>query len=172
MVKSKAQKFFRRIVFLSGFGKMFPMNTRVLGIDIGLKRTGLAVSDSLGIGARPLPNRIPKSRNEDVAFILNLADELKIGTIVVGYPVLPRSGREGAMAVRARGFKEALEARIAELGNNIVVILSDECYTSKRAVNRLIESGIKKSKRLTLLDSEVARILVEEYLATRPQGSS
>jgi putative Holliday junction resolvase len=148
------------------------MIKRVLGIDIGLKRTGLAVSDALGIGARPLANRVPQSRKQDVDFVLSLTQDLNVETIVIGYPVLPRSGREGAMARRARGFKEALETGIKDLGYNIIVILSDECYTSKRAVTRLIESGIKKNKRLTLLDSEVARILVEEYLATKPEGGS
>jgi putative Holliday junction resolvase len=147
------------------------MNTRVLGIDIGLKRTGLAVSDELGISVRPLPNHTPQNRKQDVDFILKLASELGAGTIVIGYPVMPR-GNEGPMAKRARGFKEALESAISELNNGIVVTLLDESYTSKNAMNRLIESGIKRSERTGLLDSEVARMLVEEYLATRPGASS
>jgi putative Holliday junction resolvase len=143
------------------------MKKRVLGIDIGLKRTGLAVSDELGITARPLTNRTPKSRLEDVEFILSVCKEFDVGAIVIGYPVLPRSGDEGPMARRARGFKEALESAISQIKDDIVVVLFEECYTSKDAARRLIESGIKKTKRAQLLDSEVARILVEEYLATR-----
>lgn len=145
---------------------MLFMKKRVLGIDIGLKRTGLAISDELGISARALANRIPKSRLEDVEFVLSIAREFDVGAIVIGYPVLPRSGDEGPMAKRARGFKEALESAISEISDDIVVVLLDECYSSKNAAKRLIESGIKKNKRAKMLDSEVARILVEEYLAT------
>lgn len=140
------------------------MKKRVLGIDIGLKRTGLAISDELGISARPLANRIPQSRLEDVEFVLSLAKEFDVGVIVVGYPVMPRSGDEGPMAKRARGFKEALESAIGQIESNIIVVLWEECYTSQYAGKRLIQSGVKKKNRAKMLDSEVARILVEEYL--------
>lgn len=142
---------------------------RVLGIDIGLKRTGLAVSDALGISVRPLPNHQPKSRKEDVDFVLGLCEQEGVSVIVIGYAVLPQSGNESPMARRARGFKEALDAALSESKAAVEVVLIDECYTSKNAVKRLIESGIKKEKRKQMLDSEVARMLVEEYLArTRP----
>ena len=143
---------------------MADMAKRVLGIDIGLKRTGLAISDDLGISVRPLENRVPKSRIEDVEFILAIVNDLDVGTIVIGHPVLPQSGEEGPMARRARGFKEALEAAFRANNRDTVVVLVDECYSSKSALNRLIESGVKKGKRSQLLDSEVARMLVEEYL--------
>ena len=143
------------------------MGDRVLGIDIGIKRTGLAISDALGISVKPLPNLKPKSRKEDADFIIDLALGSHVKTIVIGYPILPRSGDEGPMAKRARGFKEALEELISSLGADILVVLIEECYTSQYAQKRLIQSGVKKKKRTQLLDSEVARMLVEEFLATQ-----
>ena len=53
-----------------------PQRRRVLGIDLGLKRTGLAVSDELGLSVRPLPNLTPKSRDEDVRFLVARAAPL------------------------------------------------------------------------------------------------
>lgn len=150
---------------------MQAMRTRVLGIDIGLKRTGLAVSDELGVSVRPLPNRAPQSRAQDVEFLLALCAELSVGIIVIGYPEMPRSGTEGPIGRRARGLKWALEEAIKDAKAHIIVTLIDESYTSKNAVSRLIDSGVKQSKRLSMLDSEVARMLVEEYLATREAKS-
>ena len=82
---------------------------RVLGIDLGLKRTGLAVSDELGLTARALPNLAPKSRAEDVAFLVELVRDEEIGDVVIGLASLPRSGNAGPMAKRAQGFARALE---------------------------------------------------------------
>lgn len=144
---------------------MRAMGKRVLGIDIGLKRTGLAVSDELGLSVRPLENRKPQNRLEDAKFIISLARELEVSDIVVGYPIAPHSGEEGPMAKRARGFKEALESEISTESVLVSVTLLDESYTSKNATKRLIASGVKKSKRNQLIDSEVARMLVEEFLA-------
>lgn len=147
---------------------MSQAHRRVLGVDLGLKRTGLAVSDELRMTTRALENLTPKSRAEDVARLVELCLELEVGDVVVGYPTLPRSGEEGPMARRARGFSEVL--REALLPHGVRVHLVDETGTSKMAARRLVESGIKRSKRKAALDSEAARLLIEHFVADIERG--
>jgi putative Holliday junction resolvase len=136
---------------------------KVLGVDLGLKRTGLAISDELGLTARALPNLTPKSRAEDVAFLVDVVEREGVSDVVVGLASLA-SGDDSAMAKRARGFAEALQTA---LGERARVHLVDESGTSKAAAARLVESGVRKGKRKAALDGEVARGLVLEWIAQR-----
>ena len=136
---------------------------RVLGVDLGLKRTGLAVSDELRLTTRALENLTPRSRAEDIATLVKLCRELEISDVVVGYPSLPRTGDEGPMARRARGFADALREALAEDG--VRVHLVDETGSSKLAAQRLVESGVKRSRRRAVLDAEAARVLIESFVA-------
>jgi putative Holliday junction resolvase len=141
---------------------------RVLGVDLGLKRTGLAVSDELGVTARALPNLVPRSRKEDVDFLVGQARDLVVSDVVIGLPAMPQSGDEGPMARRARGFAEALQQALDAAALAVRVHLVDETYSSRSAAARLVESGVKKGKRKESLDSEVARGLVLEWIAAHP----
>lgn len=149
-------------------GEMSPRGPgRVLGVDLGLQRTGLALSDELGITVRALENRIPQSRAADVAFLVELSRTWEVAHVVIGHPVMPRSGDEGPMARRARGFADALREAFEAAGwGHVQVLLADERGTSLRAAERLVAAGIRKSRRKAALDGEAARILVEEFLAT------
>ena len=136
----------------------------MLGIDPGIKRTGLAVSDPLGISVRALETLAPKSRAEDVAHVIALCRELEVEALVVGHPRLPKSGDEGGMARRARGFAQAIHAALCDAGLPSAVHLVDEGGTSIAASSRLVASGVRKSRRKAALDSEAARLLVEMFL--------
>jgi len=138
---------------------------KVLGIDLGIKKTGLAVSDELGIATRALPNLIPKSRQEDIEFLLKLCEQEQVEQVVIGYPLMPKSETEGPMAKRARSFAEKLQEELIKKNLNIKVNLLDERYTSKQAQERLINSDLSKKSRKSKIDSEVARILIEDFLA-------
>ncbi|MBI1948006.1 MAG: Holliday junction resolvase RuvX [Deltaproteobacteria bacterium] len=134
---------------------------RVLGIDLGLKRTGLAVSDELGLSVRALPNLTPKSRAEDVAFLVEQVRALEVVEVLVGKP------KSGAIEQRAPGFATALQRALddAKLAANVQLV--DEDFSSQQAAARLVESGVKKSERKAALDSESARGLVLGFLAGR-----
>lgn len=138
-----------------------PRRRRVLGIDLGLKRTGLAVSDELGLSVRPLPNLTPKSRDEDVRFLVAQVVELAVDDVLVGRP------KAGAIERRAPGFAEALQHALRQAGLGTCVHLVDEDFSSKDAAARLVASGVKKSERKAALDSEAARGLVLAFLASR-----
>lgn len=144
---------------------------RTLGIDLGLQRTGLAVSDELGLTTRGLPTLVPGSRAHDVAFLVELCRREGVVDVVVGLPLLP-SGQETPWSKRVRGFAAALQQGLREAGDDVggvVVHLADEGGTSKAASLRLVASQTKKSARKALLDSEAARVLVEDFLASRPR---
>lgn len=132
-------------------------------------RTGLALSDELGLTTRGLPNLTPRSRAQDVAFLVGLCRDHEVGDVAVGLPMLP-SGDDTPMTRRARGFAATLESGLREAGLETRVHLVDERGTSKAAAERLAQSEVKKSERKGMLDSEAARILIEDLLASRPRG--
>ena len=138
---------------------------RVLGIDLGMARTGLALSDELGLSTRPLPNLTPKSRKQDVDFLVELCATEGVEHVAVGLPLMPRSGDDGFMAKRARGFAAVLQDALRAVALPTLVHLVDERGSSSAAQRRLVESGIKKGRRAELIDSEAARVLVEELIA-------
>lgn len=139
---------------------------RVLGVDLGLKRTGLAVSDGVGITSRGLPNLTPRSRAEDVATLVKLCADEEVADVVIGLPLSPRSGDVSPMAKRAMGFAQALTDALVSTA--IKVHLVDERGTSKLASARLVQSDVKKGDRRALLDSEAARILIELFVDSGP----
>lgn len=131
----------------------------MLGIDLGLKRTGLAVSDELGISVRALPNLSPRSRAEDVAFLVEQVRALEVSDVLVGRP------KRGPIEQRAPGFAAALQAAIEVAGLSARVRVVDEDFSSQEAAARLVASAVKKSARKGALDSEAARGLVLAFLA-------
>ncbi|MDA0712818.1 MAG: Holliday junction resolvase RuvX [bacterium] len=138
---------------------------RILGVDLGIQRTGLALSDERHITTRALPNLIPKSRIEDVEYLLDLCQNNDVDVVIIGYPLMPRSETEGSMAKRARGFADCLEKTAKERNIKIFIYLLNEILTSKEATMRLVQSGIKKKDRSKLVDGEAARIFIEDFLA-------
>ncbi len=129
--------------------------SRSLGVDFGTKRVGLAVSDSLGLTARPL-SVVPRSSVVDE--VVNLVKELDIGTIVVGLPT-GLSGGEGVSASEARKLADELKTAAG-----VDVVLVDERFTSRMAEVALVESGMKRRKRRETVDKVAAAIILQDYL--------
>ena len=141
---------------------------RVLGIDVGLKRTGLALSDETGTAVRLLPNLHAASRQAALEKIISMVKEFDIEAVVIGMPD-PRTTGSIAIARRAQGLKHALDEVIASIGLSVATYLCNEALSSKRAMETLIESNVPQKKRLQLLDSASAAILVEDFLRQRPK---
>ncbi|OPZ24254.1 MAG: putative Holliday junction resolvase [bacterium ADurb.BinA186] len=139
---------------------------KVLGIDIGIKRTGMAVSDELGISVRMLPNLVAHKRALAVERIMNLVRQEKVDTILIGQPE-GQSEYSKAVLSRALGLKEELEKVIRENQETISVIMWDESYSSKKAAHILAHSGLKRKDRQLKLDAASAAVLVEEYLSSK-----
>lgn len=134
---------------------------KVLGLDLGLKRTGMAISDETGTVVRRLANLVSESRRQAVEEILRLVMNEDVSVVVIGLPV---GQSENAIAKRAVGLKEALLEAFQEKEISTLVTLWDEQKTSQKAAANLAKNQIQKSKRKDLLDAESAAVLVEDYL--------
>jgi putative Holliday junction resolvase len=131
---------------------------RVLALDLGKKRIGLALSDPLGITAQGLPTLERTNIRQDLAALARLAEEHHVGLILVGYP-LHMSGREGRQVEYARDFASRLAER-----TGLEVRFWDERLTTVEAQRVLKSSGISIAKRARAVDQLAAQILLESYL--------
>jgi len=135
-----------------------PANSRILALDLGKKRIGLAISDPLGITAQGLPNLVRSNKRTDLAAIEALARERGVGLILMGNPLNMRGG-EGRQSQWVRDFAGALEER-----TGLPVKLWDERLTSVEAGRVLRASGISIEKRAAAVDRLSAVILLQSYL--------
>ena len=133
---------------------------RILSLDIGKRRIGVAVSDPLGLVARPVQTLQSVSLNADVAKVIEIARELEAEKIVVGDP-LHMSGDAGTMSNRAHKFGEALHE-----ASGLPVEYCDERLTSVEAQRILQESGVPPRKARGQIDAVAAAVILQSYLNT------
>jgi len=135
---------------------------RVLGIDYGRVRHGLAMSDEDEVLASPLPNlKRSKSSDADVRAISELAAEKGIGRIVIGLP-LQMDGTEGEMSDEVHAFAERVRG-----GTGLPVSLIDERLTSAEAERVLLEGNVSRRKRKGLRDGLAAVLILQAELDRR-----
>jgi len=135
---------------------------RVLGVDPGEKRLGIALSDPNNTIASPLMVLKHVSRDKNAARILEIARENECDRIVVGH-ALSAEGEETFASRRGRRLAGAIRAQLTE-GENRVVLLHDEHGTTKRAQQIRREMGVTRAKRSGHLDSLAAAIILQSYL--------
>ena len=131
---------------------------RVLAVDWGARRVGLALSDPTGLLATGLPTLEVKSREEAIAQVARVAREREAERIVVGLPLL-LSGRRGEAAERAEDFAHALGAMAG-----VPVELLDERLTSALSLRRLHETGMRGARARARVDQGAAVALLETWL--------
>ncbi|HLG35608.1 MAG TPA: Holliday junction resolvase RuvX [Bacteroidia bacterium] len=134
---------------------------RIIAIDYGLKRTGIAVSDSDGVIAFPLET---VSSKETILYLKKYLMKEKVDCIVVGMP-RQINGSDSSIAQQVREFIREVKNKIP----NVEVKEEDERYTSVLAKRTLIDSGVKKMQRRdkSLVDVTSATILLQGYLEKR-----
>jgi putative Holliday junction resolvase len=135
-----------------------PVQSRILALDLGKKRIGLAISDPLGITAQGLPNLVRVNKRADFAALEQLVRERQVGLILMGNPINMR-GDEGRQSGWVREFAQALKER-----TGLPVKLWDERLTSVEAGRVLRSSGISIEKRAAAVDRLSAVILLQSYL--------
>ncbi len=131
---------------------------RIVGIDFGLKRTGLAAADPLRMFARTLGTYSP----EESLVVLEKLDKTEgIDLIVLGWPLTPE-GEEGAAVDRVRSY----ERRLRKALPNVSVERWDERNTSIEARELMIEAGVRKKRRSEKgrVDAEAAAVILQSYL--------
>ena len=142
-------------------------NRRVLGVDLGDARIGLAVSDPLGVIAQPLETLPCVGPTKDVQRVAARARELEVGVIVVGLPLL-MSGEDGTRSLAAREFAQQLERRVG----GIRVELQDERLTTVQAERTMVADGVRRRRRRATVDPIAAALILQGYLDSRPGASS
>ena len=132
---------------------------KILGVDFGLKRVGLAVCDSLHILATPLDVYHTKSMRDSIDYVAGIAKQNEVGGVVVGLP-LNLDGSESVQSGRARAF-----ARNLQKVTGLPVELFDERLTTVEADELLIEAGVKRAAdRAKLVDSMAAKVILQGYI--------
>jgi putative Holliday junction resolvase len=132
--------------------------TRLLGVDYGTVRIGLAVSDAERIIASPLATYRRRSRDEDAEYFRKLVAEEAIGTIVVGLPA-HLSGAEGQKAAEARQFGQWL----AET-TQLPLIFWDESLSTVQAESALWDAGLSHKRRRERRDRVAAQVMLRAYM--------
>ena len=135
---------------------------RVLALDLGEVRIGLALSDPLGITAQPLGYLKRVGPKKDLAAIADLVREHGVETVVVGLPRL-LSGVEGEKAVEAREVAGRLERRLG----GVRVVLWDERLTTVEAERTLVAGNVRRRRRRERVDSLAAALILQGYLEAR-----
>jgi putative holliday junction resolvase len=139
---------------------------RILAIDYGRKRIGLAISDELRLTARPLATLTRTNRRNDFRRLREVCREHEIARIIVGHPV-HMTGEAGSMADEAARFAERLKKEIG-----IEVELLDERLTSWEAEQTVGKTrSSSRRKRREPLDDVAAAVLLRDYLERQSQKS-
>ena len=131
---------------------------RVLALDIGEKRTGVAISDAGGLLASPLTTIYRRSLTEDFDAVKDLVIEHDVGRLVVGVP-FSLSGRAGPQAQRTEEYARALSQ-----STHIPVTMVDERYSTLEAERKLREAGVRPSRERGRVDAAAAAIILQSYL--------
>jgi putative pre-16S rRNA nuclease len=138
----------------------------ILAIDYGRRRMGLALSDEMGLTARPLATWARTNRRRDLSRLRELCREQSVGMIVVGWP-LHLDGTESEMAKEAGRFAERVRKNLG-----LPVELADERLSSWAAQETLTEiapsSRAAARRRKTALDQVAAAVILRDYLSRAP----
>lgn len=142
----------------------FPSEGRLLGLDYGTRRVGVALSTREQNIASPLENYTRQGEQADADYFRRIIAEYGIVGVVVGLPV-HLSGDEGEKAREARQFG-AWIARVTDLP----VIFWDERFTSAMAEDQLLDAGLTRKRRKERLDKLAAQIMLQSFLDAEDRG--
>ena len=135
---------------------------RLLAVDLGSRRIGLAVSDADRLISSPLTSLAYSGDKPLIRQLLALIAEHNVDTVVIGLP-LREDGSEGPGCLRAREFAGRLERR------GVPVVLWDERYSSLRAEELLREGGLNRRRSIHKIDKIAASFILEDYMNSSKQ---
>lgn len=132
---------------------------RIMGVDFGDTRTGLAVSDELRFLASGIGYISPGGIERTADAVADVARERGVTAIVVGHPI-NMNGTEGPRAARAAEFAQLLRDRLA----GVEVVLFDERMTTMAAARYLNETNVRGKKRKGVIDTLSAQIILQNFI--------
>ncbi len=134
---------------------------RVLALDVGEKRIGVAISDLSQSLARSLKVIQRGSRQEDFATVARLVEEYEVEKVVVGYP-RSLDGMAGAQAERVERYAVGLAESLT-----VPVLLWDERFSTVSAERLMREAGVRSKKKRERIDAVAAAVILQDYLDSR-----
>jgi putative pre-16S rRNA nuclease len=138
---------------------------RVMGLDVGEKKIGVAISDALLLTAQARPTLHRKNLKADISILGRLAEENEVHEIVIGHP-LHMSGKESLQSEKVAKFAEQLRDAL-----HLPIVFWDERLTSFAAEQHLEEMGLNWRKRRDHIDKIAAMIILQSYLDSRASGN-
>jgi putative Holliday junction resolvase len=132
--------------------------SRILAIDLGSKRVGLAMTDPLRMIASPYKTLPYRSDKQLITVVLAIVEANAVETVVIGLP-LHEDSTESEGSTRSRSFAAKLNR------NGIDTVLWDERYTSRDAEESLRRCGLDRRRALAKIDSIAASYILEDYLS-------
>ncbi len=143
-------------------------NKKALGIDFGLKRIGLSLSDDTMTIAFPFKYIQNNSLKESVSILKEIINLENVGLIVIGMPI-GLKGRQSEISIKINEFVAELEDKIIKPAKEsgvgeIDVAIYDERFSSVQAQKSLIEQNIKRKKRKEKIDSVASAFVLQSYL--------
>jgi len=142
-----------------------PQRGRILALDVGSRRIGVAVTDALGITAQGLETIQRRNQRADMQQLEQLVREYDVAEIVVGYP-LRMSGSTGSQSDKMEWFAANLKKRFA-----LPVHLWDERLTSAEANRLLRETEMSIRRRAEVVDRMAAVLILQNFLENRARRS-
>jgi putative holliday junction resolvase len=134
---------------------------RIMALDVGARRIGVAVSDPLGITAQGLDTIQRKNKRHDLGALKQVLAEYQIREVVLGLP-LRLSGAEGTQSEKMRRFADDLRLHLG-----VIVHLWDERWTSTEANRLLRETDLSIEKRAKAVDRMAATLILQSWLEAR-----
>lgn len=147
----------------TGYRDVMPDGKRILGIDFGMKRVGIAVSDPMGIIAQGIDTL--ENGPGLVGKVADIVKKMSVGRIVVGKP-LRLNGSTGDSAESAAKFASKLRQRLSGEAPGVEVVEWDERFTTTIAQRTQLELGVKKKQRQKKgnLDRMASQLILQSYL--------
>ncbi len=141
---------------------------RALGLDVGTKTIGVAMTDEANIAAHPLTVLGRAGNRVDAAAVLDLVVKHSVTDIVVGLP-LELSGKVGLRARRVRELVKVLESVCVETAT---VHEQDERFSTAEAERVMVDADVSRSKRKSVIDQQAAAIILDTWLQLQKRRQS
>lgn len=137
---------------------------RLLGVDFGEARIGVAGSDDLGMLAHPLETVPSQPRLEALKRIAAVALQRRVNGVVIGLPIRS-DGEEGAAAAKVREFSQALKKHLPE---GMPVFFQDEYRSTVLATEQLRAAGKRTKQHRPVIDQAAAVVILQDFLDSHP----
>ena len=142
---------------------------RILGLDVGDRTVGVAVSDPLGIIATGVTTIERVGIRKDTGKVIDYIREYDCPLVVIGLP-LNLDDTDSVQTEKVRAFREMLENKLRSLGplSKVKVVWQDERYSTAEAEEVLIDAGMSREDRKKIIDRQAAIVILQRYLDSMP----